>query len=107
MLKQSLQQKLLQKLSPQQIQVIRLLEVPVMQLDQRIKSEIEENPALEEAEFDGRTEGEEPLPEEPKDQDELSMEGYLNDDDYIPSYKLRANNFSPAQPSMNGPAGDT
>lgn len=95
MLKQSLQQKLLQKLTPQQIQVIRLLEVPIMQLDQRIKSEIEENPALEEADFDSRGEDEEPLPEEPKDQDELSLEGYLNDDDYVPSYKMRANNFSP------------
>ena len=95
MLKQSLQQKLLQKLSPQQIQVIRLLEVPIMQLDQRIKSEMEENPALEEADFDMRSDDEESLPEEPKDQDELSMEGYLNDDDYIPSYKLRANNYSP------------
>lgn len=95
MLKQSLQQKLIQKLSPQQIQVIRLLEVPIMQLDQRIKSEIEENPALEESEFDSRPDNEEPLPDETKDQDELSMEGYLNDDDYIPSYKLRANNYSP------------
>ncbi|MBO7434202.1 MAG: RNA polymerase factor sigma-54 [Salinivirgaceae bacterium] len=95
MLKQSLQQKLIQKLTPQQIQVIRLLEVPIMQLDQRIKSEIEENPALEESEFEGRSENEEPLPDDPKDQDELSMDGYLNDDDYIPSYKLYANNYSP------------
>ena len=48
MLKQKLQQKLLQKLSPQQIQMIKLLEIPTMQLEQRIKAEIEENPALEE-----------------------------------------------------------
>jgi len=95
MLKQSLQQKLIQKLTPQQIQVIRLLEVPIMQLDQRIKSEIEENPALEESDFGGRSDKEEPLPDDPKDQEELSMEGYLNDDDYIPSYKLYANNYSP------------
>jgi RNA polymerase sigma-54 factor len=48
MLKQRLQQKLLQKLSPQQIQMIKLLEVPTMQIEQRIKKELEENPALEE-----------------------------------------------------------
>jgi RNA polymerase sigma-54 factor len=45
--KLSLQQKLLQKLSPQQIQVIKLLEIPTMQLEQRIKKELEENPVLE------------------------------------------------------------
>ena len=43
----TLQQKLLQKLSPQQIQVIKLLEIPALQLEQRIKKELEENPALE------------------------------------------------------------
>ena len=42
-----LQQKLLQKLSPQQIQVIKLLEIPTLQLEQRIKKELEENPVLE------------------------------------------------------------
>ena len=66
-----------------------------MQLDQRIKSEMEENPALEESDFERRSDNEEPLPDDPKDQDELSMDGYLNDDDYIPSYKLYANNYSP------------
>ena len=45
--KLSLQQKLLQKLSPQQIQMIKLLELPTMQLEQRIKTEMEENPVLE------------------------------------------------------------
>jgi len=48
MLDQKLQQKLLQKLSPQQIQMIKLLEVPAMQMEERIKKELEENPALEE-----------------------------------------------------------
>ena len=48
MLKQKLQQKLLQKLSPQQIQMIKLLEIPTIQIEQRIKKELEENPALEE-----------------------------------------------------------
>ena len=48
MLKQSLQQKLLQKLSPQQIQLMKLLQVPTVALEQRIKEELESNPALEE-----------------------------------------------------------
>jgi len=48
MLNQRLQQKLLQKLSPQQIQMIKLLEVPTLQIEERIKKELEENPALEE-----------------------------------------------------------
>jgi len=47
-LKQYLTQKLEQRLSPQQIQLMKLLQVPTMELDQRIKQEIEENPALEE-----------------------------------------------------------
>ena len=48
MLKQSLQQKLLQKLSPQQIQLMKLLQVPTIELEQRIKEEMEANPALDE-----------------------------------------------------------
>ena len=47
MLRQSHQQKLLQKLSPQQIQLMKLLQVPTAQLEDRIKEELEENPALE------------------------------------------------------------
>ena len=49
-LHQSLQQKLLQKLSPQQIQLMKLLQVPTAILDERIKEEMEENPALEQGE---------------------------------------------------------
>ena len=48
MLRQRLQQKLLQKLSPQQIQMIKLLEVPTLHIEERIKKELEDNPALEE-----------------------------------------------------------
>lgn len=89
----SLQQRLLQKLSPQQIQVIKLLEIPTMQLEQRIKSELEENPILE------LNEAEEPEDEYSDDQDEtsaddeFSLEDYLNEED-VPSYRLSANNFS-------------
>ena len=46
-LQQGLQQKLLQKLSPQQIQLMKLLQIPTAQLEERIKEELEENPALE------------------------------------------------------------
>jgi RNA polymerase sigma-54 factor len=97
MLKQSLQQKLLQKLSPQQIQMIKLLEIPTIQLEQRIKKELEENPVLEE----GKEEEEllnnqdEDITEEniENDPDEFSIDDYLNDED-IPSYKLNAHNYS-------------
>ena len=47
-LKQYLSQKTEQRLSPQQIQLMKLLQVPTLELDQRIKQELEENPALEE-----------------------------------------------------------
>lgn len=94
MLKQRLQQKLLQKLSPQQIQLIKLLEVPTIQLEQRIKKEIEENPILEEGHNDDQSESNEESQEENKaTQDEFSFEDYLNDED-IPAYKLYANNYS-------------
>jgi RNA polymerase sigma-54 factor len=93
MLKQRLQQKLLQKLSPQQIQMIKLLEIPAMQLEQRIKKELEENPVLEEGrdkdEFETQTESE----GEPVDSNEFSIDEYLNKDD-IPSYKLYSRNYS-------------
>jgi RNA polymerase sigma-54 factor len=94
MLKQRLQQKLLQKLSPQQIQVIKLLEIPTMQLEQRIKKELEENPTLEEGED---YENDQLQEEDPNDDithdDEFSIEDYLNDEE-IPSYRLSANNYS-------------
>ncbi len=97
MLKQSLNQKLLQKLSPQQIQLMKLLQVPTMELEQRIKEEIEENPALEEGkdeevdEFADNSKEEEKK-ENDKDED-FNIEDYFSDDE--PSYKTYANNTSP------------
>ncbi|GET30411.1 RNA polymerase factor sigma-54 [Prolixibacter sp. SD074] len=97
MQKLSLQQKLLQKLSPQQIQVIKLLEVPTMQLEQRIKKELEENPVLdldnessdsEEEEYDNELKS-----NDDKDNEEFSVDDYLNDEDY-PSYKYTSQNYS-------------
>ncbi|HOY38505.1 MAG: RNA polymerase factor sigma-54 [Bacteroidales bacterium] len=96
MLKQSLQQKLLQKLSPQQIQMIKLLELPTLQLEQRIKKELEENPALEEgADEDENTDtNEDENEEQNENDDEFSLEDYIDDEDDIPAYRLQVNNFS-------------
>ncbi len=98
MLRQKLQQKLLQKLSPQQIQMIKLLEIPSMQLEQRIKAEIEENPALEEGALEETMQSEnqdDDVTSDPKDtdKDEFTLEDYMEDDDY-PSYKLNSQNYS-------------
>lgn len=95
MLKQSLQQKLLQKLSPQQIQMIKLLEIPTIQLEQRIKKELEENPALEEGDGLHEADYDEEVHEDNVDNDpnEFSLEDYMNDED-IPSYKLVSKNYS-------------
>ncbi|MBE9469501.1 MAG: RNA polymerase factor sigma-54 [Bacteroidetes bacterium] len=96
MLKQKLQQKLLQKLSPQQIQMIKLLEVPTMQLEQRIKKEIEENPALEEGsdkdDLLGNDNDDENFDDD-KEKDEFTLDDYLNEED-TPTYKLSENNYS-------------
>jgi RNA polymerase sigma-54 factor len=98
MLKQKLQQKLLQKLSPQQIQMIKLLEVPTLQIEQRIKKELEENPALEEgADNDDEIQNvqddgeEEQFDDKDKDQEEFTIDDYI-DDDEIPEYRLQVNN---------------
>ncbi|MDE7129979.1 MAG: RNA polymerase sigma-54 factor, partial [Alistipes sp.] len=72
------------KLSPQQIQMIKLLELPTMQLEQRIKREIEENIVLEE---------EQPVDEE-REPEKISVEEYIGKEDDTPSYKARINNFS-------------
>lgn len=93
--KLSIQQKLLQKLSPQQIQVIKLLEIPTVQLEQRIKKELEENPVLEmlndTPEEESRMEEEDNTND--RDNEEFSLEDYMDEDD-IPEYKLAANNYS-------------
>ncbi len=89
---------MLQRLSPQQIQLIKLLELPALQLEQRVKKEIEENPVLEEGNPDDEYSKEEATPDkdEPEkeyDDDEFSIDDYINDDD-IPAYKLNTNNYS-------------
>jgi RNA polymerase sigma-54 factor len=97
MLKQRLQQKLLQKLSPQQIQMIKLLEIPAIQMEQRIKKELEENPALEEGADDDEKnieeQEEEQFEEKDKDQEEFTIDDYIEDDE-IPEYRLQSGNYS-------------
>ena len=110
MLNQRLQQKLLQKLSPQQILLMKLLQIPSIALEQRIKQEIEENPALEETDedelLDSDLDFDEPVDSEEIDlekeeeteikdsDDEFDLNDYISDDDDTPSYKLNSNNYS-------------
>ena len=85
MLKQGLELKQTQKLSPLQIQTIKLIELPVQELEQRIRKELEENPVLDED-----------LPNE-KEEDEAPREVSLSEykeDDSIPNYRLRSDNYS-------------
>jgi RNA polymerase sigma-54 factor len=94
-LKQQLTQKLEQRLSPQQIQLMKLLQVPTMELDQRIKQEIEENPALEEGaddtedDFDNQDED---FDDDSDGDDEFDISDYLDDD--VADYKTQTNNSS-------------
>lgn len=93
MLKQSLQQKLQQKLSPQQIQLMKLIQIPTMELEQRIKEEMEANPALDEGrdDEDEFEQEEEEFEEVSEAQKEFDISDYL-DDDATPDYKLSIRN---------------
>jgi RNA polymerase sigma-54 factor len=98
MLKQSLNFKLLQKLSPQQIQLMKLIQLPTQAFEERLKQEIEENPALdpekEESEFDDTLSNEyEDDGNEKIDAEDINIDEYLSDDE-VPSYKTQANNYS-------------
>ncbi len=90
-LKQNLSQKLEQRLSPQQIQLMKLLQVPTMELDQRIKQEIEENPALEEgADVDEEDFGSNEEDEkEVREDEDFDIGDYLSDD---ADYKTQISN---------------
>ena len=86
MLKQSLKLKLSQKLSPQQIQLMKLIQLPVLDFEQKLKQEIEENPALEITELSTNE-------DEFNDDDNIDVEDYISDDE-IPDYKLNSYNSS-------------
>ncbi len=100
MLKQSLHQKLLQKLSPQQIQLMKLIQLPTQAFEQRLKQELEENPALESGK-----ETVDDFADSQSDEDyddigtdiinaeDINIDEYLSDDE-IPFYKTQAINYS-------------
>ena len=99
MLKQSLHFKLLQKLSPQQIQLMKLIQLPTQAFEERLKQEIEENPALDTGKEE-ITDLEESLSDEYDDTgsekietEDINIDEYLSDDE-TPSYKTQANNYS-------------
>ena len=100
MLKQHLQFKLSQKLSPQQIQLMKLIQLPTQAFEQRLKQELEENPALEsgkeesesiEDEFDDSYDSE--LEGENINTDDINIDEYLSDDE-IPDYRTKTSNYS-------------
>jgi RNA polymerase sigma-54 factor len=105
-LSQSLQQKLLQRLSPQQIQLMKLLQIPTANLEERIKEELEENPALEVTEENHEDEFTDDLKEDIDNTEDYELDG--SDDDYdnldisdyvaegdddIADYKLKDDNY--------------
>ena len=98
MLKQQLQIKLSQKLSPQQIQLMKLIQLSTLDLEQRIQSEIGENPALEKGkELEDNEMQADPFDDFQVDQkidtDDIDIDAYLSDDE-IPNYRIQSNNQS-------------
>lgn len=113
-MRQGLHQKLLQKLSPQQIQLMKLLQIPVANLEQRIKEELQENPALEEGadtadedEYKADTDESEPDTAEDDEElterdDDISLDDYMSDDE-VPDYKTSVSNTSPDEERRESP----
>ncbi|MBK6341573.1 MAG: RNA polymerase factor sigma-54 [Flavobacteriales bacterium] len=119
MLKQGLYQKLSQKLSPQQIQLMKMLQLPTVEMEERIRQELEENPALESGEDE--TDEEAPSEEqaiaesteldteqnEENERDDFDLSEYFPDDD-TPDYKLSVRNTGPDEEDREIPlAGGT
>lgn len=97
MLKQSLQYKLQQKLSPQQIQLMKLIQLPTLAFEQKIKQELEENIALDSGKEESEDQEDdlyEDNYEEPteSDQDDFNVDDYLSDDE-IPDYRTKSDNY--------------
>ena len=104
MLKQELNFKLQQKLSPQQIQLMKLVQLPTVAFEQRVKEELEENPALDDqsSEYDDEygneqdewdNQNDEYGDEQVIDTGDINIDDYLSDDD-VPNYKTYTNNYS-------------
>lgn len=99
MLKQHLQFKLSQKLSPQQIQLMKLIQLPTQAFEQRLKQELEENPALESGRAEKEGEADEfqdsyesDAENEVIDTEDINIDDYLSDDE-IPDYRTQSNNY--------------
>ena len=100
MLKQHLQFKLSQKLSPQQIQLMKLIQLPTQAFEQRLKQELEENPALEggkeesDNEYDSDLDNTDDVNDNDSiNADDINVDEYLSDDE-VPDYRTQANNYS-------------
>ena len=93
MLNQHLHLKLSQKLSPQQVQLMKLIQLPLQELEQRLAREIEENPSLELGKENEEDEFENSEEYDTENDNEINIEDYLSDDD-VPDYKLKSNNHS-------------
>ena len=100
MIKQNLHLKLLHKLSPQQIQLMKLIQLPTQAFEQRLKQEIEENPALDfekeaadEYNSDSNEEDFDSSENDSIEMEDINIDEYLSDDE-IPQYKLQTNNHS-------------
>ncbi|MFQ3305687.1 MAG: RNA polymerase sigma-54 factor [Polaribacter sp.] len=108
MLKQGLQYRLLQKLSPQQIQLMKLIQLPTQAFEERLKQEIEENPALdtgkeESDDIDADLSNEfDDVAKEKDETEDINIDDYLSDDE-IPNYKTQANNYSADDEEKNVP----
>ncbi|MBT8320434.1 MAG: RNA polymerase factor sigma-54 [Eudoraea sp.] len=108
MLKQHLQFKLAQKLSPQQIQLMKLIQLPTQAFEQRLKQELEENPALEsgkeslesEDEYSESLDGD--MDNETIDTEDINIDDYLSDDE-IPDYRTQTSNYSPDEDEKSIP----
>jgi len=98
MIKQQLQLKLSQKLSPQQIQLMKLMQLSTLDFEQRLQNELEENPALEKGKdqnelIENDAEEDNDLNNDINNTEDINIDNYLSDDE-IPSYKLHSNNYS-------------
>ncbi|SHJ10080.1 RNA polymerase, sigma 54 subunit, RpoN/SigL [Arenibacter nanhaiticus] len=109
MLKQHLQFKLSQKLSPQQIQLMKLIQLPTQAFEQRLKQELEENPALESGKEEGELQQDEfediydnETDSENISADDINIDEYLSDDE-IPDYRTQINNYSSDDEEKNLP----
>ena len=94
-MKQYLKLKLSQKLSPQQIQLMKLIQLPTLDFEQKIQREIEENPALEQGQ-NSDDDNQQESNDDFSDSDDINIDDYLNYDD-TPSYKLSSNNSGKAE----------